>query len=178
MMKSMVTTAGLGMAGDAIAQLGGRRLKVKELERAGKDASHVPHWDMKRFFKMATFGFFYYGPLQGLWYPFLNSALPVNNALSVARKFPNFAGKVLLNQLVLGPAVVSVVFAYTMLLDGKPELIASKISKDMLPTLQTGWKFWIPASMINFTVVPLHHQVLYMSTCGVVWNAILSAASG
>lgn len=67
-----------------------------------------------------------------------NSALPVNNALSVARKFPNFAGKVLLNQLVLGPAVVSVVFAYTMLLDGKPELIASKISKDMLPTLQTG----------------------------------------
>eukprot|EP00959_Pyramimonas_sp_CCMP1952_P194132 4059749-Pyramimonas_sp.AAC.1 len=89
--KSMVTTASLGMTGDLLAQsikvtdefLGthclvalcagiGRYKNVKELQAAGKDTSDVPLMDFKRFFKMATFGFFYYGPLQGVWYPALD----------------------------------------------------------------------------------------------------------
>lgn len=40
-----------------------------------------------------------------------------------------------------------------------------------------GWKFWVPAAAINFYAVPLPWQVLYMSTCGVLWTAYLSFAS-
>ena len=42
------------------------------MEKAGHDTSGVPLFDPKRFFKMGTFGFFYYGPLNGVWYPFLD----------------------------------------------------------------------------------------------------------
>ena len=37
--------------------------------------------------------------------------------------------------------------------------------------------FWVPAAAINFAVIPLPSQVLYMSACGVFWNFFLSMAS-
>lgn len=43
--------------------------------------------------------------------------------------------------------------------------------------LHAGWKFWIPASSINFWLVPVKQQVLYMSLCGVFWSAYLSYSS-
>lgn len=41
----------------------------------------------------------------------------------------------------------------------------------------TGWKFWVPASMVNFSMVPLQYRVAYMSTCAIFWNFYLSLAS-
>ena len=40
-----------------------------------------------------------------------------------------------------------------------------------------GWKFWVPASCINFWLVPLRYRVLYMSTCGLLWTGYLSYTS-
>jgi hypothetical protein len=57
---------------DGGVQTGGRIQSVKAMREAGKDTSDVPLIDLKRFFKMATFGFFYYGPLNGVWYPMLD----------------------------------------------------------------------------------------------------------
>lgn len=46
-----------------------------------------------------------------------------------------------------------------------------------MPPSCAGWKFWVPAASINFWLVPLRHQVLYMSTCSVLWTAYLSYSS-
>lgn len=35
----------------------------------------------------------------------------------------------------------------------------------------------MPAATVNFVVVPLQQQVLYMSACGVLWTAYLSYSS-
>ena len=35
----------------------------------------------------------------------------------------------------------------------------------------------MPAASVNFALVPVQHQVLYMSCCGVVWTAMLSSSS-
>jgi protein Mpv17 len=40
-----------------------------------------------------------------------------------------------------------------------------------------GWNFWVPAASLNFYAVPLQHQVLYMSCCGMLWTAYLSYIS-
>ena len=45
------------------------------------------------------------------------------------------------------------------------------------PVPRAGWKFWVPASCVNFKLIPLHYQVLYMSACGLLWTAYLSYAS-
>lgn len=35
----------------------------------------------------------------------------------------------------------------------------------------------MPAASLNFYAVPLQHQVLYMSCCGMLWTAYLSYIS-
>jgi hypothetical protein len=37
--------------------------------------------------------------------------------------------------------------------------IQDKLRTDLLPTMITGWKFWIPAASLNFYAIPLAHQV-------------------
>ena len=85
--------------------------------------------------------------------------------------------QVALNQLVLGPVVVSAVFTWNLSWAGRLRELPDKWHRDTLPTLRKGWAFWVPASSINFAIVPLQYQVLYMSACGIVWTTILSAAS-
>eukprot|EP00238_Polyblepharides_amylifera_P006151 CAMPEP_0196576168 /NCGR_PEP_ID=MMETSP1081-20130531/5500_1 /TAXON_ID=36882 /ORGANISM="Pyramimonas amylifera, Strain CCMP720" /LENGTH=173 /DNA_ID=CAMNT_0041894707 /DNA_START=309 /DNA_END=830 /DNA_ORIENTATION=+ len=172
MLKSMITTASLGMTGDVVAQVLRHRSKSEVLKKQHPVAP-LPGFllDTQSFFKMATFGFFYYGPLQGVWYPYINNVFPAAGGLA------SFAWKVFLNQAVLGPLVVGPVFAWTLCLEGRMDLFKGKLQHNMLPTLQAGWKFWIPAASINFWLIPLNYQILYMSSCGIVWNAILSAAS-
>lgn len=170
MLRSMVTTGGLAVAGDLIAQT---IQKVKKKETA--ESGLMP--DLSRTARMGSFGFFYYGPLNGVWYPFLDKYFPIDRAAAMAANLPSFLAKVSLNQIVLGPLVVAGVFSWTLAIQGKPEKIVQKIRDDAFSTLKTGWKFWIPASMINFWVVPLPYQVLYMSCCATVWNAILSSVT-
>ena len=43
--------------------------------------------------------------------------------------------------------------------------------------VHAGWKFWVPASVVNFWVVPLQYRVLWMSTCGLFWAGYLSYTS-
>lgn len=74
------------------------------------------------------------------------------------------------NQLVLGPTVVASVFAWNAAWTGTLAAWPAKVRRDALPTLRKGWAFWIPASTLNFVLVPLRHQVLYMSCCSIVWT--------
>ena len=85
--------------------------------------------------------------------------------------------QVALNQLMLGPVVVTAVFAWNLGWTKRLAEFPAKWRRDTLPTLRKGWAFWVPASSINFAFVPLQFQVLYMSACGIVWTTILSAAS-
>lgn len=60
---------------------------------------------------------------------------------------------------------------------GKWSELPDKFNRDALETLVTGWRFWVPASMINFSLVPLQYRVAYMSSCAIFWNFYLSLAS-
>jgi hypothetical protein len=66
-----------------------------------------------------------------------------------------FRSQVALNQLVLGPVVVSAVFAWSLSWSGRLAEFPDKWRRDTLPTLRKGWAFWVPASSINFACAPL-----------------------
>ncbi|GAB4818931.1 hypothetical protein N2152v2_005977 [Parachlorella kessleri] len=119
---------------------------------------------------MGTFGLFFYGPYQHYWYRALEGYFPLKTAA-------HFLTKVTLNQVLLAPVVLVVVFSWNLALQGQAKEIPAKIRRDFVPSLMNGWKFWVPAASINFWVVPLAHQVLYMSCCGVLWTAYLSYSS-
>jgi protein Mpv17 len=84
---------------------------------------------------------------------------------------------VFLNQAVLGPVVVATFFGWSMTLTGRADEYPAKMRSDAFPALKRGWAFWVPAASVNFALVPLKAQVLYMSCCSIVWNYILSTAA-
>ncbi|KAJ6898066.1 protein Mpv17 [Populus alba x Populus x berolinensis] len=87
----------------------------------------------------------------------------------------NLMLKVLLNQVVLGPSVIAVVFAWNNLWQGKLSQLPEKYQRDALPTLLYGFRFWIPVSILNFWAVPIQARVAFMSTGSIFWNFCLSS---
>ncbi|XP_024466688.1 protein SYM1 isoform X2 [Populus trichocarpa] len=87
----------------------------------------------------------------------------------------NLMLKVLLNQIVLGPSVIAVVFAWNNLWQGKLSQLPEKYQRDALPTLLYGFRFWIPVSVLNFWAVPIQARVAFMSTGSIFWNFCLSS---
>ncbi|KAL6755981.1 hypothetical protein V8C86DRAFT_2658701 [Haematococcus lacustris] len=158
--KAALTSASLSATGDLLSQFVQYQLNTGEAQR----------YDPARTLRMFGFGLCIYGPLQFYWYNWLEWMLPMKTTAS-------FLAKVTANQLMLAPVTLSSVFAWNLTLSGRAGQVADKIKDDLVPTMMNGWKFWIPAASINFRVVPLEQQVLYMSACGVLWTAYLSHAS-
>lgn len=157
MLKSGLISGSLSLAGDLIAQL----LALRD------QAPGTGSYDATRAARMGSFGLFFYGPYQHYWYRALEQAMP-------GRNVQNFLLKVTANQLCLAPLVIAAAFAWNLGVQGQIKEFPAKTRRDFKPTLYTGWKFWVPAASINFLAIPLQHQVLYMSACGVVWTAYLS----
>jgi protein Mpv17 len=173
MAKAMLTSASLSLTGDLVAQTLDRRQR----RPAASAAEHLASVDWVRALRMGGFGLLFYGPLQHRWYGLLNARLPTPPAAGFAANVRGFAAKVALNQLVLGPSVVAAVFAWNLAFERRLREWPAKLARDALPTLRKGWAFWVPAATVNFVFVPLPFQVLYMSTCSIVWTTILSSAS-
>ena len=171
MMKSALTSAGLGIVGDGVAQTLQKRGEKPPLE--GNE-----NYDYYRTARQSLFNLTFYGPLQHVWYIFLGKKWPTVPGSMAASNLKPFATKVFLNQAALGPVVVACFFAWSQALTNTFTVASwtEKVQRDALPTLQKGWAFWVPASAINFAVVPVNRQVLYMSCCSIVWNCILSQA--
>jgi len=50
----------------------------------------------------------------------------------------------------------------------------SEINDKLWPTLVANWKVWPLLQLINFALVPIKLQVLYVNFFGVFWNTYLS----
>ena len=177
--KAAYTCAGLGVVGDLLAQTITKRSKAPP--PAGKGAKPAPAadpgYDLARTGRQCAYNFVFYGPAQHFWYAALAKWFPMAAGATLSQNLSPFAVKVFLNQAVLGPVVVATFFAWSMTLQGQGSAYMSKMRQDAFPTLKRGWVFWVPAASVNFAVVPLRFQVLYMSCCSIVWNYILSTAA-
>ncbi|XP_038709037.1 protein Mpv17-like [Tripterygium wilfordii] len=173
--KQAATAASLVLTGDTIAQVRDRWRKggesFKQHRFLDSDESHkdvlLDH-DWLRALRMYSYGFLLYGPGSYAWYRYLDCCMPKHTV-------QNIMLKVVLNQIVLGPCVIAVIFAWNDLWQGKLSQLPSKYQKDALPTLLYGFRFWIPVTVLNFWVVPLQARVAFMSTGSIFWNFYLSA---
>ena len=189
--KAAYTCAGLGVVGDVLAQTITRNAakkaglaksspdnaKKKSSAKSPAGDSPVPGYDLVRTARQMAYNFVFYGPAQHFWYAALAAKFPTAAGASLAANLPPFVWKVFLNQAVLGPVVVATFFGWSMTLTGKADEYPAKMRSDAFPALKRGWAFWVPAASVNFALVPLKAQVLYMSCCSIVWNYILSTAA-
>ncbi|GKD49410.1 protein Mpv17 [Tanacetum coccineum] len=121
-----------------------------------------------RALRMASYGFLLYGPGSYVWYQYLDRWMPQQTPQNVLIK-------VVLNQIILGPSVIAVIFAWNNLWQGKLSELPNKYQKDALRTLLFGFRFWIPVSVINFWAIPLQARVAFMSMNSIFWNFYLSS---
>eukprot|EP00271_Cylindrocystis_brebissonii_P009677 TRINITY_DN24720_c0_g1_i1.p1 TRINITY_DN24720_c0_g1~~TRINITY_DN24720_c0_g1_i1.p1 ORF type:complete len:265 (+),score=47.41 TRINITY_DN24720_c0_g1_i1:150-944(+) len=179
-LQAAVTAGGLSLAGDTIAQFVERVKRRKAIEaRANEETleeelAQAPIWgnhDFVRSARMASYGFVFYGPGSYFWYQFLDRTFPARNA-------QNLLIKITANQVILGPCVLLVVFAWNFAWMGKLKDLGAKYKRDTWQALLDGWRFWIPAACLNFGVVPLPARVAFMSSCSVFWNFYLSSSIG
>ncbi|KMT01974.1 hypothetical protein BVRB_9g208970 [Beta vulgaris subsp. vulgaris] len=176
-LKQAVTAGSLALTGDTIAQLRHRWTQIPDSHTLSHPSDDTPKdliqillssHDWLRALRMASYGFLFYGPGSYVWYQTLDQYLPQPTVM-------NLLTKVLLNQIILGPAVIAVVFAWNNLWQGKLYELPRKYQKDALPTLLFGFRFWIPYSVLNFWVIPLQARVAFMSFGSIFWNFILSS---
>ncbi|KAL9243720.1 hypothetical protein vseg_017575 [Gypsophila vaccaria] len=169
-----LTAGSLAFAGDSIAQLSHRWNTLQNSpeisEENNKDfvASLLSDHDWLRALRMTSYGFLFYGPASYVWYQTLERYLPQPTV-------QNILVKVFLNQIILGPAVIAVVFAWNNLWQGKMSELPGKYKRDALSTLTFGFRFWIPYSFLNFWCIPLQARVGFMSLGSIFWNFILSS---
>ncbi|KAJ6824005.1 protein SYM1 [Iris pallida] len=171
-LKQAAIASSLALTGDTLAQIRDRLVKLQRARHDGdKEDDTSVLWsdhDWLRSLRMASYGFLLYGPGSYAWYQFLDRCMP-------KQTFTNLSLKVLLNQIVLGPCVIAVIFAWNNMWLGKLSELPNKYQKDALPTLLYGLRFWVPVSILNFWVVPISARVAFMSTGSIFWNFYLSS---
>ncbi|KAH7351652.1 hypothetical protein KP509_19G007900 [Ceratopteris richardii] len=177
-LKAACTAGVLALLGDTAAQLRSKWVQQRRIHNQPSDPQtevigkeNVQGYDWIRALRMTSYGFLIYGPSSQVWYTFLDHVFHQKTVM-------NLSIKVILNQVVLGPYVIAVVFAWNSLWQGRLDKLPALYAERAFPTLVDGWKFWIPASMLNFGVIPLQARVAFMSSCAIFWNFYLSTTMG
>mmetsp|Transcript_9859 Transcript_9859/g.29332 ORF Transcript_9859/g.29332 Transcript_9859/m.29332 type:complete len:120 (+) Transcript_9859:788-1147(+) len=52
--------------------------------------------------------------------------------------------------------------------------VRADVSAKIVPTLQTGWRFWPMAHLITYTLVPPRHRMLWVNCVDLVWVTLLA----
>ncbi|KAK8939222.1 hypothetical protein KSP39_PZI011584 [Platanthera zijinensis] len=168
--KQATIAASLALTGDTIAQLSHHIFSrgQDQSDEEEKEVFCVANLDWLRSLRMTSYGFLFYGPCSYAWYQLLDKFMPKQTFITLLKK-------VILNQIILGPCVIAVMFAWNNLWLGKLSQLPAKYKKDALPTLLYGFRFWIPVSILNFGLVPVSARVAFMSACSIFWNFYLSS---
>ena len=133
-----------------------------------------------RALRMTTYGFLLYGPGTYEWYQFLDRTIPkqtfenllakvgitIKFSLSqiswiIFKSWKCYSLQVILNQIVLGPTVIAVVFAWNNLWQGKLSELPNKYQKDALPALFFGMNLFLACKMLRY----MHMYVLMLYYC-------------
>mmetsp|Transcript_29130 Transcript_29130/g.40996 ORF Transcript_29130/g.40996 Transcript_29130/m.40996 type:complete len:182 (-) Transcript_29130:52-597(-) len=125
-------------------------------------------YDVARTARMASVGLFLTGPMMHFWYKILDKTV-------TAKGLPGVVGKIVLDQSIFAPCIVSVFFISNGFFQGRSaNEITSQLKRDMWPTMKYNWTVWPAAMAINFAFVPQNLRVLYVSSVALVWNTYLS----
>ena len=153
MLTQSVTTAFLFAVGDVTAQ---------QIVERGGTSNH----DVVRTARMALYGGTVFGPAAATWYGILQRHI----VLSTPRK--TMLARVAADQGIFAPVFIGVFLSSMAVLEGgSPK---EKIEKNYASALKANYMLWPAAQMVNFSVVPLEHRVLFVNLVSIGWNSYLS----
>jgi len=145
------TTLGIMASGDLICQ------KIEDRDRV----------DLARTARVTSVGLIA-GPLYHHWYNLLEKRLPGATLSRVCTKM-------LVDQSVMAPTIVSIFFFMVGILEGRPlGDVVAKYKRDFIDTMKGNYVLWPAANLINFKFVPLDLRILYINCVSLIWNIFIS----
>lgn len=144
-------------AGDVLAQTFVEKKSIKEI-------------NVYRTFQFAGIGFCFIGPCLRLWYGQLEKICKHQR-----HRWKMAITKVSLDQLVFAPIFLTAITTIVSLLQGMElQNVIKRLKNDYWELLRANYCIWPLAQLINFSVVPLNYQVLFVQVIAIVWNTYLS----
>ena len=127
-------------------------------------------YDIKRNVQFSSIGFFFVAPMLHLNYskilPFLFPSGVKYEALK----------KLAFDQSIFASIMTAGFFCLINCIEGNGIQKGINDTKEKyLTTMMVNWKLWIPASFVNFTIMPNQYQVLFANCVSVIYNIMLSS---
>ncbi|XP_037719653.1 mpv17-like protein isoform X1 [Drosophila subpulchrella] len=115
--------------------------------------------------RYAVMGTAVYAPTLFFWYKWLDRVFPGTTKIIIVKKL-------VLDQFVLTPYLLSVFYAGMSLMEGSEDTFL-ELREKFVPTFMRSCIFWLPAQVLNFSLVAPRFRVIYMGVCGLIWVNIL-----
>ncbi|KAI9201985.1 Mpv17/PMP22 family protein [Polychytrium aggregatum] len=154
-----ISTGILFGSGDVIAQ--------QAVERRG-----LPSHDAIRTLRLTLYGTAVAGPACAYWYRFLARFIKFEN------KAAAMTARVAMDQGLFAPSFIGVFFTAMSTMEGKSLAETWQKLKETYPSaLVNNYKLWPAVQCINFYLIPVNYQLLFVNTVALGWNSYLSYAS-
>lgn len=124
-------------------------------------------WDYRRSAELGVIRACVITPFITFWYPFVVRASPGMTLASVL-------GRVVVDQSVGSPVVITMVFVGKSLIRGDLSTCWDRMKDQFGKTWLTGFKYWPIVHLFTFSVVPPIHRPLFAHIASVYWMAQLS----
>ncbi|GMI61552.1 hypothetical protein ScalyP_jg555 [Parmales sp. scaly parma] len=153
-----------------------RRLAESFPTNDSTESSSTFTLDVSRLVRFSLMGAFFIAPATHHWYNYLTKVLPFPKPNTP--HFVTTLKRVVLDQVAFAPFFIPAFFAALSTLEGKSVVqTIDKVKADTKPTYITNLGVWVPAQLVNFSVVPGRYQVLFSNFVGFFWNTYLSYVS-
>mmetsp|Transcript_14406 Transcript_14406/g.25908 ORF Transcript_14406/g.25908 Transcript_14406/m.25908 type:complete len:418 (-) Transcript_14406:71-1324(-) len=146
--------------------------------------------DWKRNTAFGLFGLFYLGGIQYILYvPIFKRLFPKAEEFAMkplAEKLQDRSGQltmlkqVFLDQCIHHPLLYFPCF-YTMkevVMGGTIADAKAKYTANCKEDIQALWKIWVPATIVNFTFMPMWARIPFVATTSLFWTCVLSMMRG
>lgn len=80
--------------------------------------------------------------------------------------------RVACDQLLFAPTFIGVFLSSMAVLEGTSP--RDKLDRNYASALKANYYIWPAVQGVNFTLVPLHHRVLFVNVVSIGWNCYLS----
>lgn len=130
-------------------------------------------WDKERTLRFWILGTVWVAPVTHYWYHALSTRI-LPGARTTLRVFQ----RLIMDQFVMAPVFVCSFVSGLWLLEGQPVPTIWESLQEVAPDIiPANWTLWIPAQIINFSLIPLQYQVLYSNVVALLWNVYISYVS-
>lgn len=149
--------AAIMATGDVLAQTVVEKKKFRDI-------------DVIRTVKYGSLGMLFVGPTLKYWFGLLDRTIKGKQG-TVSRALKKMA----VDQAIMAPALNFAIAGMVGLINNeKPLEIKERLKTQYPDIMKTNYMIWPAVQIINFGLVPLRYQVVFVQTIAVFWNCFVS----